>query len=66
MCETLWYGAFIYDNTNSGFTMSFDVGQPNPNDAIHTEVVAPDPCPGHNVTEAGQDAACPAVRPYAA
>lgn len=58
MCEDLWAGAFSYDASNKGFEWSFRPGEPNPNDLIYNEVVPPEPCPGHNVTEADRDAAC--------
>lgn len=55
ICE-MWGNAFVYTNDAEAYVMNFT--GPNPNDAIHSTVAPPDPCPDHEVSEEGRNSAC--------
>eukprot|EP01025_Chloroclados_australasicus_P053033 TRINITY_DN6203_c0_g1_i3.p2 TRINITY_DN6203_c0_g1~~TRINITY_DN6203_c0_g1_i3.p2 ORF type:complete len:506 (-),score=51.34 TRINITY_DN6203_c0_g1_i3:426-1889(-) len=47
LCEVMFDGAFIYyEDEENAYTMSFEEGEPNPNNDIHPQVPFPPQCPG--------------------
>eukprot|EP01026_Neomeris_dumetosa_P048142 TRINITY_DN4155_c0_g1_i3.p2 TRINITY_DN4155_c0_g1~~TRINITY_DN4155_c0_g1_i3.p2 ORF type:complete len:491 (-),score=55.63 TRINITY_DN4155_c0_g1_i3:214-1686(-) len=64
LCEVMYDGAFIYyEDEANAYTMTFEEGQPNPNDDIHPQVPHPDICVGQEFEETVPEACQGLERP---